>query len=669
MNRKLNTLLLGLLSLSASAEELSESELDTVVVTAPLSEKVADTARPVTVLTEKDLLKKTGNTIGATLQQEPGISSQSFGPGVGMPVIRGQTGPRVRVMQNGIGNNDVSNFSPDHPNSVEPVLAKRIEVLRGPATLLYGSGAIGGVVNVIDNRIPEEIPVSLFDAVAEQRFNSVSQESTSLLKFDGGKSGFAYHLDGFYRDRGNLSIGGPAIDETAARESDPALIGVPLHNTYGYIANTGAHAIGGSAGFSHVTEEGYLGAAINRLEDTYGIPPDGLDGPNIRIAMKQTKYDLRGEWKQPFELAETVRLKFGYTDYSHQELEGNLVGSTWKNQTYESRLELVHKPIGPVRGSIGFQSINSDFGAYGEETIVPQTNINTYGLFAVEALDIGSVTYELGARLEHTGLNPNIGLNRSFLPVSGSISALWKINSAHQMSLAFTQSQRAPLVQELYSNGFHDATRSFEIGNAHLQKEVSYNLDLGYRFKADWLRAELNFFQNWVNNYIYQQRTGQFDEETGFPVYLTSQANATFKGFEARFVVPVMENHYGLLDVTLFGDYTRGEFEQRGDVPRMPPLRLGFQLDYSKSAWSAYLRTLRALAQEHPGEFETQTAGYWLLSLGGQYQVKVKDKVDLTLFAQANNLLNENIRNSTSYLRNYAPEPGRGGEVGVRISY
>ncbi|MFM8331894.1 MAG: TonB-dependent receptor, partial [Candidatus Methylumidiphilus sp.] len=649
----------------------------------PLAQTVANTARPVTVLTQEELVTKAGNTIGATLQQEPGVTSQSFGPGVGAPVIRGQTGPRVRVMQNGIGNNDASALSPDHANSVEPVLAERVEVLRGPATLLYGSGAIGGVVNVLDNRIPEQRIDRPFRFDGQQNYDSVSSETTSMVKMEGGKDGVAYHLDGFYRDRGNTHIGGEAIDEAAARATDPSLEGVyPLQNSYGAILNTQARASGGTAGLSYIGEAGFLGASVNQLDNTYGIPPDGAGGPTVRVDLTQTKYDFKSEWKAPFAFAEALKLKFGYTDYQHQEIEGGVVGTTWKNQSYESRLEMPHKPLGPLRGVVGFQSINSDFQAIGVEAVVPKSLIDTYGLFAVEAFDVGPVTYELGVRVEHQSISPENLSGRNFLPISGSASGLWKINDQHQMSLGFTQSQRAPAVQELYTYGVHNATHSFEIGDAHLNKEVSYNLDLGYRFKADWLNAEINVFNNWVNNYIYQRRDSvafNTDQESFedicsdlgacLPVYRSSQADATFKGFEAKLVLPLMENHYGLVDLTLFGDYTRGEFSSGGDVPRMPPLRYGFQLDYAQNDWSANLRLTRGEPQDNPGDNESKTAGYLLLGVGAQYHVKALKVADVTVFAKGNNLLNENIRNSTSYLRNFAPEPGRGAMLGLRISY
>ena len=674
-----------LFSQPAHSEDMSTTVLDTVVVSAPLREKVSQSARPVTVLTTEELATQAGNTIGGTLEKEPGMSNQSFGPGVGAPVIRGQAGPRVRVLQNGIGVNDASTLSPDHANGVEPMQAERIEILRGPATLLYGSGAIGGVVNVIDNRIPQAQFDKAFGGAFEQRYNSVSNENASSLKLEGGKGPVAVHLDGFYREQGNMHIGGAAIDEPAARLSDPALEGVyPLQNSYGVIDNTNARGKGGTAGVSLVGDPGFAGVAVNHLENNYGIPPDGSGSPPVRIELRQTKYNFQGEWKEPFALAEAVRMKFGYTDYQHTEIPGGIPGTTFTNKAYESRLEMPHKPLGPLKGAWGFQSVNSDFQAIGLETLVPHSNIDTYGLFAVESLDIDKVTLDFGLRGEYESTSPqDFGyVSRNYTLISGSSSALWNINEQHQLSLAFTQSQRAPQIQELYSNGVHDATHSYELGDANLNKEISYNLDLGYRFKADWVQTEISLFQNWVSNYIYQQRTGAvFNEDIEsiedfctspgacLPVVKSRQADATFKGFESKFLFPLMENRYGMVDLTLFGDYTRGEFVDGYDVPRMPPLRYGFQLDYAKSAWSANLRLTRAEPQNNPGQFDTDTPGYVLLGLGAQYEVKNFHQARVLLFAKGSNLLNENVRNSTSYLRNFAPEPGRGAEIGIRVSY
>ncbi|MFZ2449279.1 MAG: TonB-dependent receptor [Methylovulum miyakonense] len=680
MNKKLAMLCLSALGTPVYADNTPVSELGQIIVTAPLQENADDAATPVTILSDDELRLKVGHSIGETLKNELGITSQSFGPGVGTPVIRGQSGPRVRVLNNGIGGNDASAISPDHASSVEPLLAERIEVLRGPATLLYGSGAIGGVVNVIDNRIPEQLPEKLIGGALEQRFDSVSNETATTMKAEGGQGHIAYHIDGFFRDRGNVDIGGNAIDINAARQVDPTLPD-SLQNTHGFIANTSSDAISGSAGLSLVGDPGFAGISINRLENNYGIAPDGTGGEITRIALKQSKYDLKSELKNPFQFAESLRMKLGYTDYQHTEIPNGQEAAFFTNKTYESRLELIHKPLAGLHGALGFQAIASDFAAIDKETgdsIVPQSLTNSYGVFQVESFTLGAFNNQLGWRVEDTTIAPEGHNSLNYLPVSASASSLWKINDDHSVNLAMTRSQRAPQVQELLANGYHDATRSFEIGNINLHEETSYNLDLGYKFNANWVRAEINLFHNWANDYIYQQRNGQFVTEEGelcppdtacSPVVESRQGDATFMGYESKLIFPVMENRYGLVDLTLFSDYTRGKFVGGGDVPRMPPLRFGFQLDHIKNDWSSNLRLTRGEAQDHPGDFDTATASYVQLNLSTQYLIKQIKDVDVLVFAKANNLLDENIRNSTSYLRNFAPEPGRGAEIGLRVSY
>jgi len=675
--KKTTALLLMLPSPALLAEEPTIQALEEIVVTAPLQDKKSDSPVPVTVLSDDELRMKTGHSIGDTLKNELGISSQSFGPGVGTAVIRGQAGPRVRVLSNGIGGNDVSAISPDHATSVEPLLAERIEVLRGPATLLYGSGAMGGVVNVIDNRIPGRQFDKLVGAALEQRFDSTSDETSTTMKVEGGQGNIAYHLDGFYRHRNNLDIGGSGIDTAKVAITDPSL--EIVDNPKGYLNNTGAEAISGSAGLSWIGAPGFAGVSINNLNNNYAIAPDGTGDETVRIAMRQNKYDFKSELNNPFKFAKSLRTRLGYTDYEHTEIANGEPGAFYTNKSYEGRIELTHQDIGPLRGVVGFQAQNSDFNAIEKltgESIVPRSDISSYGVFAVESFDIGAVTYQLGTRVEQTDIRPDGFANLSYTPVSASASAVWKLDNRNSLNLAVTRSSRAPQVQELLSDGFHDATRSYDKGDLGLKEETSYNLDLGYRFKTDWMRAEFDLFHNWASDYIFQQRNGEFVDQDGnpcvadcVPLVTSDQGDAIFKGYEAKLIVPMMENDAGLLDLTLFSDYTRGEFVNGGDVPRMPPLRYGLQLDYAKDKLSTYLRFTRAESQPHAGDFETSTAGYFLLNAGANYQIKAYKDAKLMLFAKGNNLLNENIRNSTSYLRNFAPEAGRGAEVGFRLSY
>ena len=690
------SLLIILIMPLATAAEPEIQELEEITVTAPAGQDDAEWVKPVAVLSDEALRTKVAHSIGETLKNELGITSQSFGPAVGTPVIRGQSGARVKVLNSGMSNGDISQLSPDHASSSEPFMAERIEVLRGPATLLYGSGAIGGVVNVLDNRIPTAQIKQPVSGAFEQRYDTAVAETSTALKAEGGKDQMAYHLDGLFRDRNNMAIGGQAIDVSAAESLDPTL--KVIQNTQGSVPNTNAQTMNGSAGLSWVADPGFAGVAINQLHNNYGIAPDGSGGANTRIDIQQSKYDFKSVVKQPFSLVDVLKSRFAYTDYNHVELDGGVPGTAFTNKTFEGRLELNQKPWGDLNGTMGLQGSTSNFTAMdfqGNQTIVPNSLINSYSVFGFQSLQKDVLTYQVSARVEANTIDPQAGSNYispnglpinssyQYLPVSASASALWDIDAHDSLSLALTRSQRAPQVQELLSHGFHDATRSFELGDPNLHMETSYNLDLAYKFKSDWVRIELNLFNTWANSYIYQRRTGQFvkqDAITGMAdvcpaniactaVVQSQQADALFRGYENKWVFPVMENNLGILDLTLFSDYTRGTFLNGGDVPRMPPLRFGFQWDYLYKEWSANVRFTRAEAQQNPGLNDTTTAGYYLLSLGSQYEIKDFHGSKIMLFTKANNLLNENIRNSVSYLRNFAPEPGRGVEVGFRVSY
>jgi len=705
--------------------------LDTIVVRSPLTTQRTDTNLPFTQLSGDELILKMGNTIGDTLKQELGISSQSFGPGVGTPVIRGQSGPRVKVLENGIGSGDVSQLSPDHASSIDPSMAESIEVLRGPATLLYGSGIIGGVVNVIDNRIPTHLYTEPVNVVFDQRLDSATNESNTAMKTEGSKGHLAYHLDGLVRERGDMSIAGSAIDVPKAQALDHTLIVV--NNGHGTLANTFSEAFIGAAGASYINDKGFVGLGFNQSHNNYGIAPDGgtfssngiaYENPNVRIDQRQNKYDFKSELNQPFSFAEKLAMRIGYTDYYHTELNGGVLGipfspgTAFSNKTYEGRFELTHKDIGPFKGSVGFQATSSQFAAFNFPSggvpsadlalpvsattlTVPATQTNSFGVFGLESVNVGSMLYQTGLRVEDSALSPtlsssyvapfgsSVNSNYNYTPISASVSALWTLDKINSFNLGLTRSQRAPQVQELFSNGFHDATRSYELGDPSLHMETSYNLDLGYKFKTHGVRGELDLFNNWANDYIYQQRTGNF-VPPGFvatansqtfsnaqcsvaactPVTASMQADAIFRGYETKLIFPVMENRHGIIDLTLFSDYTRGQFVNgAGNVPRLPPLRFGFQWDYSRQKWSGNLRFTRAQAQNDAGATDTATAGYYLLTMGGEYQIKRYHDTNIMIYLKGNNLLNENIRNSVSYLRNFSPEPGRGAQLGFKITY
>lgn len=633
--RKPKLLLLLLCSSAAIAQQ--PVELTPLTITA-----APEQGSGRTVLERAVFQRQLRRTLGETLEQLPGFSNQSFGPGVGLPVIRGQSGPRVRVLQNSLGVNDLSSISPDHAIGLEPLLAEQIEVLHGPAALRYGSGIVGGLVNVLDARIPKQLPERPVVFAGEYRYDSTAAEQAGAARLDGGLGRFALHLDGLRRARGELATGS------------------------GVLRHTDGDARSGSAGISWVGKQGFAGAAINRLENTYGIPT--AEAEQTQIDLKQTRYDFRSRWDTPFSWMEALFLGFSHNDYRHLEIEAGERGTLWTQGSYESRIELTHAPLGPLSGSLGFQSRHGNLSALGEEAIVPRTDTETYALFIHELVAQGPFTYELGARLEHQQTEAENHRARRDLPVSGAAAVTWQADK-HRLSLAFTSTQRAPAPQELFSFGVHTATQSFEVGNPELDLEHANLLELGYRFEHPIATAELNFFHYWIDDFIFFRNTGRVDEESALPILIASQQDAIFKGLEAQLHFPLLTTTHGDLNLTLFGDYTRGRFSSGGDTPRMPPLRYGFELNFQGAEGQVFVRLTRAESQDHPGQNEAPTPGYVLLNLGGEYLIPTGHPTQLVIFAQATNLLDHTVRNSTSFLRTIAPEPGRGAQVGVRVGF
>jgi len=675
LNYQFNLTLLALLLINQQGHAGSEHvhELDQLIISTPLSDSTSNTALPVSILSGDELRMKASSSVGETLKNEPGISSQSFGPGVGQPVIRGQSGSRVHVLQNGLGSLDVSSLSPDHANSTEALWADRIEVLRGPATLLYGSGAIGGVVNVLDNRIPAKLPESTIEGAFEQRYNTVNEGKSSAFKLEGGAGMLAWHLDGFYRDSIDMQIS----DSANLAESDNRLV------------NSNARAKSGTAGFSIVDDSGFIGFSINHLDNNYGIPAgdgheedDHNDEHIVRIDLQQTRYDMKAEIKEPLAFAESLRLRLSYNDYQHIELENAVAGTVFSNEGFESRMELIQKPWAFFdHGVIGVQTKNSELSAIGEESVIPESDIDSFGFFTVQDIHTDHLTYQLGMRVEQQWIDPTGRSEVSHTPVSFSTSALWSITEEDSIKLTFSRSERAPDVQELFSNGLHHASSSYDVGNSNLDVEVSHNIELGFHIDHDWFQADINLYQNWVDDYISKINNGQFfDEDSGnfsnnctedhcFPVFNAQQQDAEFQGFEAQVIIPVLTTSYGQLNSELFADYVRGQFSNGDDIPRMPPLKYGMQLGWEHTDWMTQIRMTRAEKQRNAGLNETNTDGYWLLDVSANYRFGISEHADILLFAKGNNLLDQDIRHSVSYLRNSAPEAGRGAEMGIRIEF
>ncbi|TNF33876.1 MAG: TonB-dependent receptor, partial [Gammaproteobacteria bacterium] len=434
--------------------------LEEILVSAPLAHSTADTALPVTILDSEALQRQAASTLGETLNRTPGVTSASFGNGVGQPVIRGQGGGRVSVLSNGIANSDASSISPDHANGTEPLLADRIEIIRGPATLLYGSGAIGGIVNVIDNRIPQTVPEHTRFAL-EQRHDTGNDGNTSVVRADGGAGSLAWHWDGVYRENNNTGI--PGLAERYPDE--PARSGV--------LDNSDARAWSSTGGVSGVFDGGYTGIAWSHLENDYGIPGHGHEGEApVRIALEQDRFDWKGELSPEDSITRNLRANLAYTDYTHREYTGAVTGTTFTNETTEARVEWLHQPIGNWTGVVGAQALDRNFAAIGEEAFVPASDIRSAGLFWIEQWQHGIWTWEFGARFDDQHIDAEGYRERSHQAWSGSASTIIELTPAHSLTAAVSRSERAPAVEELFSDGVHEATASYEQGNPSLDTEV-----------------------------------------------------------------------------------------------------------------------------------------------------------------------------------------------------
>ncbi len=716
-------LLIPLLAVASGNAMAQDERMEHVLVSVPIHKKSAETALPVTVLTGDELQRSLAGTIGETLGNQPGIANSSFGPGVGRPVVRGQQGPRAVTLQNNTSVADVSSLSPDHAVGVDPMLAESIEVLRGPSTLLYGGGAIGGVVNVIDNRIPLQ-PIDDLQGAVEYRYDDASSGDTGVAKLEGGNGQFAFHLSGTIQDYDNLEIPGLAIDEEAVESLEEEHEEGEEHdheeeeveNTDGFIANTDgefeSYTLGGSF---HFGERGFIGLAVNQLETEYGIPP-GSHGHHeeehegeehegeehedeehegeehegeeheheeeeeeiIRIDLEQTRYDamLHLHGLAPG-FVDVLRGFVSYTDYEHVELEGVEVGTRFDRDTWEGRLELVHD--GALHGVVGLQWKADEFEAIGEEAYIPATDSTEFGLFLIEDFHPGDdLRLELGARADWVERDPSAQLadKEDFTSFSISGAAIWDFTPGWSTGVSLSSSERAPATEELYSNAdatdpeefvTHAATGIIEIGDPDLSEETALNLDVSLNWTGDGSWAQLSVFYNDFEDYIFLLNTGEEVDET--QIYAYAQEDAEFVGveFDSRFGLASVAS--GEVSLRLFGDYISAEFDDSGDVPRIPPRRIGSELGWANDAFNVYVRVLDAADQDDPGDFESETDGYTRWDAGADYRWQLSGGSEIFTFLKWKNIGDEEIRLSTSFLRNYAPQAGESIEAGVRFTF
>jgi len=676
-----------------------------------------DMAHPVSVLSGEDLALKTEPTIGETLKFLPGVHSNYYGPVAASPVIRGLDGPRVKLLSNGLDTGDVSRVGPDHAITADAITTEQIEVLRGPATLLYGSGAIGGVVNVVDNRIPRQLRAP--QTILDSRLNSVSDEKSLAFTHDGSADQLAWHVDGF--DRQSNDHDAPTFTNDEGETANK-------------LANSWLDNQALNAGLSWVGSQGLFGVSVGHIDSQYGIPghhahadeheeeeghEDHAEAANegVFAAVKQDRVSIAGEIYAPMSGIETLSFNGAYTDYQHIEMEGAVAGTTFKNKSFENRLSTEHVEMAGWHGLVGVHQQRNDYAAFGEEAFTPSSVSDSYALFLLEEKTFSEVTAQLGARIERTTHRAEaIALghghdeeheegdvdehpqhrsdNAKFTAASVSAGLVWNFVPGYQWSASVSRSERAPSAAEIYANGAHIATSSYELGLAYqldddgeillntnkMPTETANNIDIGFRKIDGDLTFSYNFFYNQIDNYLYQANTGltmaeladdaHADEDahehahSNFDIYQYQQRDVRMYGLEFALAYQLDTAQ----QVSLFADSVRASLKDGGDLPRIPPIKAGVEYQYQAEQWSANVGATHYARQDKVSEFESATASYTSIDASLSYYFDLAS-VDMTAFIKGTNLTDKLGYVHSSFIKEDAPLPGRALTLGVTARF
>ncbi|GFM27812.1 TonB-dependent outer membrane receptor [Novosphingobium sp. PY1] len=658
---------------SAHADEANGGSR--IVVTATAFEQKADeTATPVIVLRGDDLVHRRQATLGDTLAGQPGINFDNFGGGASRPVIRGQTAPRVQSLSDGANIQDASAVSPDHAVTAEPLLLEGIEVLRGPSALLYGGGAIGGAINLIDGKVPTALPEGGFSGVAEGRLGTADDERSLVGGLTAGIGPFAIHVEGVRRTSDDYRI--------------PKKFGD--RHVDGSYNDTSTFSVGGS----WVGPDGYLGVAYTRQRSEYGLPghsheyeschPHGTslhcgshddhdhdhdhdhehDHDEVPyVKLRSERFDIRSEYRNPLPGLEKVRLRMAFTDYEHDELEHDEISTTFRNKAHDIRFELTHKPLAGLRGIFGVQHSSSRFSAVGEEAFLPQSDTENTALFLMETLAAGQVRFEVAARQEWQSIETTLNRRVTHQPFSISGAAIWNVGSDYSLSLSLARSQRAPNAQELFARGVHLATNTYEMGSAALGTETAKSIDVTLRKTAGATTFTIGAYHQDFSDYIFAETLDRFED---FRLIRYTAADARFTGIDGE----VRQQITPEFALSIFGDYVRAKLKDGlGNLPRIPAGRLGGRTDGRWGPLSADLEYYRVFEQGKVASFETRTPGYDMVNATLAYKLALGPQANAELFVRGNNLTNALAFNHASFIKQAAPLRGRNFTFGVRSTF
>ncbi|MDI1248387.1 MAG: TonB-dependent receptor [Lacunisphaera sp.] len=663
-------------------------QLDKFIVSgSTLTRHGADTAQAVTLLSGPALAQLQQPSLGETLASLPGVSSTYFGPGASRPLIRGLGGDRVRILENGVGTLDASVASPDHAVSVEPFLVESVEVVHGPASLLYGSSAIGGVVNVLTHRIEREWPDRTVSGLLEVRHGSAADELAAggvvdlALRRTPARA-FMLHLDGFKRRAEDVAISGFALSGSARADEAAAALAAgepaPVF-AQGTLPNTALTAQGGAAGLSVVGREGFAGVAYSGLGTIYGVP-----GSDVQIDLRQNRLDLQAETTAAWGPFTGARFKFGHGHYQHVEIEDGAAGTRFTNDGFDARAELLHADLGGLAGAWGVQAGRSDLAAQGDEAFLPPTRTANAALFAFEEFKAGVWQHQLGGRVEQQTVTVRDGSGRSRRERTAGFSAgtIRKISAAWSLAGSITHTARAPSAQELYADGPHAGTGAYEIGDAGLGRERSLGAEIALRRRSGRITGELTLFVNQFEGFIYEQATGRqaverggafllldpaqiLPDEAPLTVYQYAQTGAKFHGVEFQCTAHLHEGESHQLDLNFSADVTRATDDAGQPLPRIPAARGTVGLEWRSGRWSAGADCQCVAAQRRTAAAESATDGYNLISAHVAWQW-VSGRNTWDLFVRGTNLADAEARAHTSFLKQVAPLPGRNVSAGVR---
>jgi iron complex outermembrane receptor protein len=558
-------------------------------------------------------------------------------------------------MQNGVGILDASSLSFDHAVGIDPLIIEQIDVVRGPAALLYGGSAMGGVVNAIDHRIPKE-QLNGVTGRAETRFGGPDSTRNGAAVIDIGNGQIAIHADAYTRKTSDLDIPGYAVSRRKSEQPNG-----PARENRGKLVNSSADGDGGALGAALTFDNGYIGASFSTLNNNYGVVAE----EDVRIDMQSDRWDIASEFTDLGGLINRVKFRIAHTDYEHRELEDGEVGTTFKNKGLESSIELGHSPIGQLNGVVGYQFSNTNFEALGDEAFVPSVNTQNQAAYIYEELAINQHKITFGGRLGHTTVdakdsaNFGTGQKNSFNPNSFALGGLYSIDNNWSLTGNLSHNERAPSYFELYANGAHVATGQFEVGNADFKKERSKGIDAQLRWKDAKNSFSVGTYYTRFSNFIGLFETGAIEDD--LPVAQFRAVPATFKGLEAEARVNIADH----LNLNLLGDYVHAKDKRNNEyLPRIAPVRLGGGLHYQRASFGARLDVLKAFGQNRTADNELKTDGYTNVSALVSY--KLPTKLNLEVFAKANNLLNQEIREHASFLKDISVQGQRSILFGLR---